>query len=133
MKKGQFIRRVTSNGIPIGGYLQVIKGGKNLIHAKLVGCDFEDIVQKQRAITVKTADLVLEREVLERVASGRQYVIMHEATSKWKRIIESHPQLIKFRDVWGNSCIYTVEDIYYCQKLCQHDRMIKIILGRKLI
>lgn len=131
MKKGQFIRRVTSNGTPIGGYLQVIKGGKNLIYAKRIDCDFEDIVQKQRAVVVKTADLVLEREVLERIASGRQYAIMHEVTSKWKRIIESSPELIKLRDVWGNSCIYTVEDVYYT--FYQNTKMIKIILGIKLI
>lgn len=131
MKKGQFIRRVTFDGIPIGGYLQVIKVGKNLIYAKRIGCDFEDVIQKQRAVVVKTADLVLEQGVLERIASGRQYAIMHEATSKWRRVIESHPKLIKFRDVWGNSCIYTVEDIYYT--FYQNTKMIKIILGIKLI
>jgi len=131
MKKGQFIRRVTFDGTPIGGYLQVIKGGKNLIYAKRIGCDFEDIIQKQRAVVVKTADLVLEREILERIAAGRQWTITHEVTSKWKRIIESSPELIKLRDVWGNNCIYKIEDAYYT--FYHNTKMIRIVLGIKLI
>ena len=133
MKKGQIVRRITNNGTPIGPYMIVKEflSDHVLTQRCEIGANPTNVeclyYAKNHLCKIKIIRVIVQDEIWERMAEGRQSAIIHDLTPLWNKIYDKEPELIQFRSrkYPQKVAIYTVDRIADCY----YNRIRQIRLG----
>ena len=136
MKVGDIFRKVLHNGTPIGGYLRVIKIEDNSIEAKrLSGVQVNVTLHKATRYkfgVCKVVKMPITHPVWDRINSGQQIAIIHDATSLWDQMLRNHPEIVEIRDVTypQKRLLFVVDDVRECWY--RRKRQVRLTLGTRL-
>ena len=100
MKVGDIFRKTLHNGTPIGGFLRVIKIEGGCVEARnLIGIQRKTTFYHKRYEVAKIKKMPITHPVWERINSGQQIAIIHDATPMWENMLKECPELVEIRDV----------------------------------
>lgn len=135
------IRRTTRSGIPVGGYLRIVQGGA--IHNIAEFLEIHKMFSKEQKQTtmvgkddnvafVKYTKLIVSDYIFDRLLSGIQHTVLHDATQKWLEIKAIEPELIQIRSVKyaQKVMVFKVDKIGYTNY--GRTRLIKLELGQRI-
>lgn len=119
IRKNTLIRKkLPSSSTPVGPWLIVRSSVKGKIKAERIdpeyihraAGDFSEL-DRNMVYIPKRAALNISPGILLDLASGKQWIITHPATTRWENLCKNNPEIITFYDTNGNKIIATVDDI----------------------
>ena len=121
--KTKFVRKTTTSGYPIGGYLQV----KATTRKEVLVYSPEGVIplEKKRVRAAKIVSLPISAEVLQKIISGKQTVLRHNSTKAWVRALVDEVDLIKLYSNFGDYVVVQPVSI----RTIHYHYMIEIQLG----
>lgn len=126
IRKNTLIRkRLPSSSTPVGPWLIVRSSVKGKIKAERIDPeyvhratgDFSEL-DRNMVYIPKRAALNISPGILLDLASGKQWIITHPATTRWEDLCKNNPEIITFYAANGNKVIVSVDEV----KLFQRDR-----------
>ena len=132
MKVGDIIRRKCStDGAPIGPYMQIMAIKDDRIYADVIGEDEPNIILLKKNVYVcKHRVIAIAERVLDRLKSGEQYAIQHPLCERWNSLLKK-PDLITFRTVVRDyRATFVVESVK--QTLSLGEKVIRVVVSYKI-
>lgn len=141
MKKGDIVRRVTSDGAPVGAFMKV-RGFLDNDHVLVQRCEPDMVVSnlhshyclKKRLRVSKIVKFPIQDSIWERIHDGRQIAIIHDPTPLWEKMFDKEPELVEIRSVKYpqiKRMVFVVDRVGQCWY--NRTRQIRLTLGARIV
>ena len=98
MKKGQIIRRMLNNGVPVGAYMRIVGFTHNShVIAQKIGEIEECMLLRQHVYEPKHVKLIISQMVYDRLRLGYQHSIIHDICPTWLKMMDIQPDIVEIK------------------------------------
>ena len=139
MKKGQIVRRMLNDGIPVGSYMRIVRVTRSnrVVAQRITYCPDnkgdEVELDKKHVYVVRICKLVLSNTIWDRINTDRQHSIIHDICPTWNRMNDKEPEMVQLRAfnhpqkvmLFG---VDQIVDVWY-----NRERQLRLDLGERIL
>ena len=103
MEKGQIVRRMLNDGVPVGPYMRIERFTHTHVIVQRIAPYDPDKESDEIYITrahihpVRVFKLIISDKIWERIHDGRQHSIIHDICPTWNKMMNKEPEVVQIR------------------------------------
>lgn len=131
LKKGKLIRRMTTDGKPIGPWMQIKMSNCNSVYALPLGFRTETLILRKNVYDPKIIRIPISVKVFAEIVTFGRRTIAHDSTKLWSRLCKEEFDLCEIYTQNGDKAFFTIDSVL--QTLNCGRNYITLLLGNKLL
>lgn len=131
-KKGDFVRKCTTSGTPIGPYFRVVTANAYQVHVESPECKtLSGVLDRKHVYKARIARLNVSVDIIKRIKERKTDCVSHAVSKKWYEVLTKRPEVVEFYSMDGmNKLFCTLDDVK--TYMTSEGSRIYIIIGRTL-